>query len=111
MLEGVAGVGGTASEVSVSGYQLAGKTGTANKPDPETGGYSQTKYVASFAGFAPAADPKVLVTVMVDEPQGETAGAKVAAPAFEEIMKFVLPYLRIGPGGESEGSIAVQGAE
>jgi len=97
MLEGVVAAGGTASEVSIPGYQLAGKTGTANKPDPATGGYSDTKYVASFVGFAPAKDPRLLVTVMVDEPQGSYFGAAVAAPAFQKITAFALPYLRIPP--------------
>jgi cell division protein FtsI/penicillin-binding protein 2 len=98
MLEGVLKPGGTASEVSVPGYQLAGKTGTANKIDPDTGEYSKSRYIASFVGFAPARSPKLLVTVMVDEPQGAIYGAEVAAPAFEEIMRFALPYLRIAPG-------------
>jgi cell division protein FtsI (penicillin-binding protein 3) len=98
MLEGVVAPGGTASEVSIPGYKLAGKTGTANKPDPTTGGYSDTKFVASFVGFAPAQSPKLLVAVMVDEPQGEYYGALVAAPAFQKIMAFALPYLRIAPG-------------
>lgn len=97
MLEGVLAPGGTASEVSIPGYQLAGKTGTANKPDPATGGYSETKYVASFVGFAPAARPRLLVAVMVDEPQGEIYGGAVAAPAFQKIAEFALPYLRIPP--------------
>jgi cell division protein FtsI/penicillin-binding protein 2 len=98
MLEGVLAAGGTASEVSIPGYQLAGKTGTAQKPDPVTGGYSSSKYVASFVGFAPASDPKLLVAVMVDEPQGDHLGGVVAAPAVQQIMQFALPYLRIPPG-------------
>jgi cell division protein FtsI/penicillin-binding protein 2 len=98
MLEGVLGPTGTASEVSIPGYQLAGKTGTAQKPDPVTGGYSDTKYVASFVGFAPSRNPQLLVAVMVDEPQGEYFGAVVAAPAVQQIMQFALPYLRIPPG-------------
>ena len=69
MLEGVLGPGGTASEVSVPGYTLAGKTGTAQVA--ENGTYSETKFVASFIGFAPAQDPRLLVAVIVDEPQGE----------------------------------------
>jgi cell division protein FtsI/penicillin-binding protein 2 len=97
MLEGVFGAGGTASEVSIPGYILAGKTGTANKIDPTTGTYSQSKYVSSFVGFAPARDPKLLVSVMVDEPQGSIYGGKVAAPAFGDIMKFSLGYLGIPP--------------
>jgi cell division protein FtsI (penicillin-binding protein 3) len=97
MLEGVFAQGGTASEVSIPGYKLAGKTGTANKPDPLTGGYSTTKYVASFVGFAPANHPKLLVAVMVDEPKGAIYGGTVAAPAFQKIAQFALPYLRIAP--------------
>jgi cell division protein FtsI/penicillin-binding protein 2 len=99
MLEGVLAPGGTAHEVSVSGYQLAGKTGTASKIDPETGEYSKSAYVASFVGFAPASDPKLLCAVIVDEPQsGSIFGGTVAAPAFGQIMSFALPYLRIPPG-------------
>jgi cell division protein FtsI/penicillin-binding protein 2 len=83
MLEGVLGPEGTASEVSIPGYQLAGKTGTASKIDPETGEYSHSAYVASFIGFAPANDPRLLCAVVVDEPQsGSIYGGSVAAPAF-----------------------------
>jgi len=96
MLEGVLGAGGTAQEAKVRGYRLAGKTGTAEKPDPR-GGYSKTKFVASFIGYAPVGDPRLLVAVMVDEPKGEIYGGAVAAPAFEQIMDFALPYLKIPP--------------
>ena len=98
MLEGVFAPGGTASEVSIPGYKLAGKTGTANKVDAETGEYSQERYVASFVGFAPALKPKLLTMVVVDEPQGAIYGAEVAAPAFGQIMTFALQYLKIPPG-------------
>jgi cell division protein FtsI/penicillin-binding protein 2 len=97
MLEGVLAAGGTAEEASVPGYVLAGKTGTAEKVDPETGGYSKTKFFSSFIGFAPARNPRLMVAVMVDEPQGMYYGGEVAAPAFEQIMEFALPYLRIPP--------------
>jgi cell division protein FtsI/penicillin-binding protein 2 len=97
MLEGVLAAGGTAEEAQIEGYTLAGKTGTAEKPDPETGGYSESAYFASFIGFAPARDPRLMVAVMVDEPQGSYYGGDVAAPAFERIMEFALPYLRIPP--------------
>ncbi|MDQ4071422.1 MAG: penicillin-binding protein 2, partial [Actinomycetota bacterium] len=97
MLEGVLGPGGTAQEARVPGYRLAGKTGTAQKPDG-FGGYSKTKYVASFIGYAPARRPRLLVAVAVDEPRGEIYGGAVAAPAFEKIVSFALPYLRIPPG-------------
>ncbi|HEX3609937.1 MAG TPA: penicillin-binding protein 2 [Solirubrobacterales bacterium] len=95
MLEGVLAAGGTASEVSVPGYTLAGKTGTAQVA--ENGTYSKTKYVASFIGFAPAQDPQLLVSVIVDQPQGEIYGGSVAAPAFGKIAGFALPYLGVAP--------------
>jgi cell division protein FtsI (penicillin-binding protein 3) len=99
MLEGVLAPGGTASEVSIPGYQLAGKTGTANKIDPATGEYSTSAYVASFVGFAPASNPKLLCAVIIDEPHsGSIYGGVVAAPAFGQIMAFALPYLGIPPG-------------
>jgi cell division protein FtsI/penicillin-binding protein 2 len=93
MLEGVLAPGGTASEVSVPGYSLAGKTGTAQVA--ENGTYSETKYVASFIGFAPAQHPQLLAAVIVDQPQGEIYGGSVAAPAFGEIAAFTLPYLGV----------------
>jgi cell division protein FtsI (penicillin-binding protein 3) len=95
MLAGVLAPGGTASEVSVAGYELAGKTGTAEKA--VEGGYSETDFVASFVGFAPVEDPELLVAVVVDEPRGSHAGGDVAAPAFGEIARFALPYLEIAP--------------
>jgi cell division protein FtsI (penicillin-binding protein 3) len=98
MLEGVLAPGGTASQVSIPGYRLAGKTGTASKVDPLTGEYSKSAYVASFMGFAPASDPKLLCAVIIDEPQaGSIFGGVVAAPAFGQIMSFALPYLGIPP--------------
>jgi cell division protein FtsI/penicillin-binding protein 2 len=93
MLEGVLAPGGTASEVSVPGYSLAGKTGTAQVA--ENGTYSKTKFVASFIGFAPAQNPRLLVAVIVDQPQGEIYGGSVAAPAFGKIAAYALPYLGV----------------
>ena len=95
MLKGVLAPGGTAPEASIAGYQVAGKTGTAEKA--VDGGYSNTKFVASFVGFAPVRDPELLVAVVVDEPHGSYYGGEVAAPAFEEIASFALPYLGIPP--------------
>ena len=96
MLEGVLAAGGTAEEAQVDGYTLAGKTGTAEKAIK--GGYSKTDFIASFIGYAPAKDPRLLVAVMVDTPRGDIYGGTVAAPAFERIMEFALPYLKIPPG-------------
>jgi cell division protein FtsI/penicillin-binding protein 2 len=97
MLQGVLAAGGTASEAAIPGYTLAGKTGTAQKPDLVNGGYSKYKYVASFIGFAPATKPRLEVAVMVDEPQGAIFGGVVAAPAFQKILQFALPYLKVPP--------------
>jgi cell division protein FtsI (penicillin-binding protein 3) len=95
MLEGVLAAGGTAEEASVDGYTLAGKTGTAEKAIK--GGYSKTDFIPSFIGFAPAKNPRLLVAVMVDTPRGDIYGGTVAAPAFERIVEFALPYLKIPP--------------
>jgi cell division protein FtsI (penicillin-binding protein 3) len=96
MLEGVLGPGGTATGAKIDGYELGGKTGTAEKPD-ENGGYSKTKFVASFVGFAPAKRPQLLVAVMVDEPKGDIYGGTVAGPAFKDITNYALTNLRIAP--------------
>ena len=95
MLEGVLSPGGTASEVSVPGYRLGGKTGTAEKANE--GGYSESKFVASFVGFAPVDNPGLLTVIVVDEPKGSYYGADVAAPGFGEIAEYALPYLGIPP--------------
>jgi cell division protein FtsI (penicillin-binding protein 3) len=95
MLEGVLGPTGTAPEAAVPGYDIAGKTGTAEKA--EAGGYSESRFVASFIGFAPARNARLLVAVIVDEPGGTHTGGEVAAPAFEKIASFALPYLGIPP--------------
>jgi cell division protein FtsI (penicillin-binding protein 3) len=96
MLEGVLAAGGTAEEASIPGYVVAGKTGTAEKIDPETGQYAS--YTSSFVGYVPADDPKLLVAVVVDEPsKGAYYGGDVAAPAFEDITEFSLQTLRIAP--------------
>lgn len=97
MLRGVLAAGGTAAEAEIPGYDLAGKTGTANKVDADTGEYSRERYIASFVGFAPASDPRLLVSVVVDEPQGSIYGGQVAAPAFQKIAAWALPYLGVRP--------------
>jgi cell division protein FtsI/penicillin-binding protein 2 len=98
MLEGVFKEGGTASAVHIKGYTLAGKTGTANKVDEQTHTYSESNYIASFVGFAPANNPKLLISVMVDQPAGGSIfGAEVAAPAFGKIANFALQYQKIAP--------------
>ena len=95
MLRGVVEEG-SGTTAQIPGYRVAGKTGTAAKPEP-TGGYSDTRYVASFVGFAPAKRPELVVLVTVDEPRGTIWGGVVAAPAFADIMEFALQYLEIPP--------------
>lgn len=97
MLRGVLAAGGTAAEAEIPGYDLAGKTGTSNKVDRTTGEYSKTDYWASFIGFAPASRPRLLVAIVVDEPRGSIYGGDVAAPAFQEIAAWALPYLGVKP--------------
>jgi cell division protein FtsI (penicillin-binding protein 3) len=87
---------GSGTAAQIPGYRIAGKTGTAAKPDAN-GGYSDTRYVASFVGFAPAKNPRLVALVTVDEPRGAIWGGVVAAPAFAEIAKFALQYLEIPP--------------
>jgi cell division protein FtsI (penicillin-binding protein 3) len=83
---------GTGTLAAVPGYQVAGKTGTAAKPDLR-GGYSTSRYVASFVGVVPASRPRLVILVSVDEPRGAIWGGVVAAPAFAQIAKFDLQYL------------------
>ena len=87
---------GTGTLAQIPGYRVAGKTGTAAKPDPQ-GGYSDSRYVASFVGFVPASRPRIVVLVAVDEPRGAIWGGVVAAPAFREIAEPTLQYLEVPP--------------
>jgi cell division protein FtsI/penicillin-binding protein 2 len=93
MLKGVLAPGGTAPEVEVPGYTLAGKTGTAEIATES--GYSESRFVASFIGMAPADDPSIVVSIMVNEPKNGYYGGEVAAPAFGDIASFALPYLGV----------------
>ena len=94
MLRGVV-IEGTGTRATIPGYSVAGKTGTADKPDGH-GGYS-SQYVASFVGFVPASRPRLIILVSVDSPQGAIWGGTVAAPVFKKIAKFDLQYLAIPP--------------
>jgi len=95
MLRGVLADGGTASGAGIPGYDLAGKTGTAN--EVIAGHYSSTAYASSFIGFVPARSPQLLVAVMVDRPHGSISGGSVAAPAFQKIVGWAVPYLGLSP--------------
>ncbi len=95
MLRGVLADGGTASGAAIPGYDMAGKTGTAQVSI--NGKYSSTKFVASFIGMVPASDPKLLVAVVVNEPNGSIYGGSVAAPAFQKIVGWAVPHFGINP--------------
>ena len=95
MLVGVYGEGGTASGAGIPGYVMAGKTGTANVA--VGGKYSSSAYVASFVGMVPASHPKLLGLVVVDQPKGAIYGGSVAAPAFQKIVGWAVPYFGISP--------------
>jgi cell division protein FtsI (penicillin-binding protein 3) len=86
---------GTARRAILDGYTSAGKTGTAQKVDPATGRYSKTKYVASFAGFAPVNNPAVSIVVVIDSAVGLHQGGQVSAPVFARIAQQVLAYMHV----------------
>ena len=95
MLQGVVD-DGSGHFAQISGYTVAGKTGTSQKVDPRTGTYG-ADYVASFMGFAPATDPEYVMLVAVDEPRTSYWGEVVAVPAFREVMSFTLGYFNVPP--------------
>ena len=91
--------GGTGEGAVPAGYEVAGKTGTAQKVDSLLGGYSENRYISGFMGFAPAEDPKLALLVVIDEPQGGNYGGVVAAPIFKTIMERALSCLQVVPKG------------
>ncbi|MGC1647990.1 MAG: penicillin-binding transpeptidase domain-containing protein [Candidatus Sulfotelmatobacter sp.] len=86
---------GTGRKAILEGYSSAGKTGTAQKVDPATGAYSKTKYIGSFAGFAPVNNPQIVVAVILDSAVGLHQGGQVSAPVFKRISQQVLEYLHV----------------
>jgi cell division protein FtsI (penicillin-binding protein 3) len=92
MMQGVV-LHGTGKKAILEGYSSAGKTGTAQKVDPSTRTYSRTKYVASFAGFAPINDPSITVAVILDSAVGLHQGGQISAPVFQRVAQQVLEYL------------------
>jgi cell division protein FtsI (penicillin-binding protein 3) len=95
MLRGVFADGGTASGAEIPGYDMAGKTGTANIAID--GHYSNSAYVASFIGMVPTDHPRLVVAVVVNQPQGSIYGGSVAAPAFQQIVGWAVPYFGLPP--------------
>jgi cell division protein FtsI (penicillin-binding protein 3) len=98
---------GTGEKAKPSGYSAAGKTGTAQKIDPKTGVYSKKEYVSSFAGFVPANDPRLVILVMVDSPEGIIYGGSVAAPVFKAVAEQSLAYLQVTPDDEGGRTLLV----
>lgn len=108
ILRGAVLPGGTGTLAAVPGYDVAGKTGTAQKADLLTGGYSATRTVSSFVGFLPADDPKLCILVMVDEPQTVHWGGTVAAPVFQRIAAQAVRHLGILPKTEENQILAAR---
>ena len=97
MLKEVTNEGGTGMMAKVEGFEVAGKTGTAQKADLAHGGYAAAKRVGSFVGFVPAEAPKLVALVLVDEPEVNVYGGVVAAPAFRNIAQGALRHLAVAP--------------
>lgn len=100
MLEGVVSDEGTAPEAKIEGYRVAGKTGTADRYDPKAGGYSGK--TASFIGFAPADDPQLVVSVILQRPIKGYYGGTVAAPVFKDVMTYALQKEKVPPTPQDE---------
>ena len=96
MLENVVRKGGTGTRASIPFYRVAGKTGTVHKLGE--GGYQDDKYIALFAGLAPATNPRVVAVVVIDEPSGaEYYGGEVAAPVFSRVVAGALRLMNVSP--------------
>ena len=96
MLSQVTTEGGTGAMANIEGFEVAGKTGTAQKADPVHGGYSK-KRVGSFVGFVPANNPRLVALVLIDEPEGSVYGGVVAAPVFRNIAQGALRRMMVAP--------------
>ncbi|AGA69344.1 cell division protein FtsI/penicillin-binding protein 2 [Desulfitobacterium dichloroeliminans LMG P-21439] len=98
---------GTGAAAHIPGVRVAGKTGTAQKVDPETGGYSSTDFVASFAAYAPANDPKIALLILIDTPQGEShQGGTLAGPVAKTIIEGTLQYYGIPVANETPSEVS-----
>ncbi len=102
---------GTGTEAAVDGFEVAGKTATAQKTDPATGRYSIDHYVASFVGFVPARNPRIAIAVMLDEPMVDHAGGAVAAPIFRRVASSALKYKGLTPKGTQRADVTKLGSE
>lgn len=102
---------GTGLEAAIDGYQVAGKTATAQKTDPATGRYSLDKFIASFVGFVPAKKPVVAISVIVDEPMVDHAGGAVAAPIFRRVAQAALKYKGLTAASKERIDVAELGVK
>jgi len=104
MLEAVVGEGGTAPTAALDAYRVAGKTGTAQKPDPVCRCYAGG-YWATFAGLAPADKPELVISVVIDQGKGGGHGGVVAGPLFRDVMSYGLTARRVAPSGTPKPSL------
>lgn len=110
-LQSVTAEGGTGGRAALTGYQVAGKTGTAQKVDSATGGYSRSKYVASFIGFAVNVDPKIVIFASIDEPHGVYYASETAAPLFREVLNAVANRFSLPTKGDVPPLVAANQVE
>jgi cell division protein FtsI (penicillin-binding protein 3) len=94
---------GTGKRAQIPGFSVAGKTGTAQIPNPKSGGYYSDRYIASFIGFTPVQDPAIVMAVVVEAPRVKTHGGSVAAPIFKQIAEKVLFHMGVSPKKELVG--------
>ncbi|MCP4668393.1 MAG: penicillin-binding protein [Deltaproteobacteria bacterium] len=109
ILEGVVGDRGTGRQAAIHGFRVAGKTGTAQKVDPETRIYSKDKFVAVFVGFVPVNRPRLVILAVIDEPEGVVYGGAVAGPVFQEVGLWALNHLRVNPQIRVVGRMTISG--
>ncbi|MDK3255997.1 peptidoglycan D,D-transpeptidase FtsI family protein [Blastococcus capsensis] len=109
MLEAVVGPGGTAPLAQIEGFRVAGKTGTAQRANPECNCYAGGGYVTTFVGFAPADDPQYVVAVDLERPTSSAEGGQVAAPVFADIMRAALTADRVVPSGTARPEFELTG--
>lgn len=107
MLEAVVGPGGTAPLGQIEGFRVAGKTGTAQRVNPETGNYTGGGYFTTFVGFAPADDPQYVVAVDLERPTSSAEGGQVAAPVFRDILRYALTADGVVPSGTARPDFAL----
>ncbi len=108
MLESVTMPGGTGTKAALDGYRVAGKTGTAQQPDPYTGKYSEYANWDTFAGMVPADNPQFVVAIMVDNPAHGVEGGDVAAPLFHDIASYEVQHAGVAPTGSKSKHVRLQ---